>query len=193
MRMRRTSPPGEKPTPVRRTSRRARFAAPAALAMAIAGGDARADSIDPDADADPIDTLVRGTAPVREHGALVKLATHPDREVRVRLAGWLPEALAWMSRVERTELIATWATSTDPAVRLAIARALRYAGPALGSHTASEHLARDPDPAVRLVIAEAAWLRRREAPERLIAVLAGLADDGDAMVREVARLALGDA
>jgi hypothetical protein len=130
---------------------------------------------------------------VREHKALAALATHPDTEVRVRLAGWLPDAIEWMSRVERTELISSWASSPDPAVRLAIARALRYTVPALGSHTAIEHLARDRDPQVRLVIAEAAWLRRREARDRLIAVLAGLADDADPMVREVARLALGDA
>ena len=193
MNMKKPSPDGENKMSSRRRVRRARFAAPAALAMALAGGDARADNLDVDSDADPGDAIVRNGAPVREHGALLKLATHPDREVRVRLAGWLPEALLWMSRVERTELIASWAISPDPAVRLAIARALRYAAPALGSHTAMEHLAKDPDPAVRLVIAEAAWLRRREAPERLIAVLTGLAGDGDAMVREVARLALGDA
>jgi hypothetical protein len=187
--MRKRSPDGENRSPVRRGSRRARFAAPAALAMALAGGDARAESIDIDQDEG---VITRGGAPVREASALLKLARHPDREVRLRLAGWLPDAIEWMSRVERTELISSWAVSPEPAVRLAIARALRYTAPALGSHSAIEHLARDRDPAVRLVIAEAAWLRRREAPDRLIAVLALLADDTDRMVREVARLALGD-
>ena len=166
-----------------RRRRGARLAAPAALAAVLAGGDGRVEAA---ADKEQL-------RPVREASALEALATHPDDEVRMRLAGWLPDAIEWMSRAERTELIAGWATSPRPAVRLAIARALRYTTPALGSHSAIEHLARDPDPAVRLVIAEAAWLRRREAPDRLIAVLAGLADDRDPMVREVARLALGDA
>ena len=45
---------------------------------------------------------------------------------------------------------------------------------------------------VVLAIAEAAWLRRRENPARLIGVLHRLADDGHPFVCEVARLALGD-
>lgn len=165
-----------------RRGRGARLAAPAALAAMLAGGDGLA-----------AEAASSKKGAVREHRALAELATHPDDEVRLRLAGWLPDAIEWMSRMERTELISSWSTSSDPAVRLAIARALRYTAPALGSHSAIEHLARDRDPQVRLVIAEAAWLRRREAPDRLIAVLAALADDTDPMVREVARLALGDA
>ncbi len=65
--------------------------------------------------------------------------------------------------------------------------------PVPGSFTAIEHLAADPDPAVRAAIVEAAWLRRHESPERLMAVLDRLAEDDNLFVQEVARLALGDA
>lgn len=187
MRKRSTSPEGEKIDVSRRARRRARFAAPAALAAALVTGDGRVET----REGDP--QVPDELGDVREAQALRRLATHPDSEVRVRLAGWLPSVLEWMSRPERTEIIATWSTSRTPAVRLAMARALRYAPPALGSHSAIEHLAGDPDPQVRVAIAEAAWLRRRESPDRLIGVLAKLADDRDPMVREVARLALGDA
>jgi hypothetical protein len=104
----------------------------------------------------------------------------------------LPVALEEVSEMDRVGLIATWAVSSAPRARLAIARALRHAAPAVGSISAIEHLARDRDPLVRVAIAEAAWLRRHEDPARLIAVLHRLADDPEPFVREVAHLALGD-
>ena len=108
------------------------------------------------------------------------------------MASGLPAILAAMSEIDRIGLIAGWAMSPSPRVRLAIARALRHTPPSVGSLTAIEHLARDPNPLVRVAIAEAAWLRRREDPARLIAVLHRLAEDNEQFVREVAHLALGD-
>jgi HEAT repeat protein len=96
-----------------------------------------------------------------------------------------------MSGLERTEVIAGWATSRSPLARLAIARALGSASPAVGAHSAIELLARDAEPDVRLAAAEAAWLRRIEDPERMTAVLRRLLDDPDPAVRARAELALG--
>jgi HEAT repeat protein len=93
--------------------------------------------------------------------------------------------------LERAEVIAEWATSESPVERLAIARALGAAAPAIGVHSAIELLARDAEPDVRLAAAEAAWLRRIEDPERMTAVLRRLLDDPDPAVRARAELALG--
>lgn len=120
-------------------------------------------------------------------------AQHPDPERRVRLASMLPEVLGAMSDLERARFVRDWATSTSGRLRLAMARALRYAPDTPGCITAIEHLAGDRDAAVRVAVAEAAWLRRREQPRRLIAVLHRLSEDDHPFVREVARLALGDA
>jgi hypothetical protein len=169
-------------------ARRARLLAPAALAALLtAGGDASADG---DAGASDED-IAALASPTR----LARLAEHPDRARRIRLAGLLPEILLLMEPIARTEIVASWATARSPHLRLAIAKALRYLSarpPTLGALTAIEHLAADPDPSVRAVIAEAAWLRRREDPARLLAVLHHLAEDGNLFVQEVARLALGD-
>jgi hypothetical protein len=164
--------------------------APAALAAVLAGnGDARA------GDSETRFVVDEDTGDIT-HEQLRRLAEHPDRERRLSLAALLPEALAWMTALERTNLVASWATSRSPHLRLAIARALRHIParpPTPGSLTAIEHLAGDPDPAVRSAIAEAAWLRRREDPIRMISVLHRLAEDDNLFVQEVARLALGDA
>ena len=109
-----------------------------------------------------------------------------------RAADDLPVTLEAVSELDRVGIIAGWAVSSSPRARLAIARALRHVPPTVGATTAIEHLARDPDPEVRVAIAEAAWLRRREDPARLIAVLHRLTDDPEPFVREVAHLALGD-
>jgi HEAT repeat protein len=138
------------------------------------------------------DAAEEDVADLTSHAHLQRLAEHPDRDRRLALAALLPDVLAWMTPLERVELIASWASSTSPQLRLAIARALRHAPPVPGSIVAIEHLAGDPDPAVRAAIAEAAWLRRRESPDDLIAVLHRLAEDDNLFVQEVARLALGD-
>jgi hypothetical protein len=162
--------------------------APAAVAAMLAAGD-------------PAAAFAGGPSTVasaaRQHLAgshqLAAEAQHPDPERRVRLASALPEVLGAMSDLERARFVRDWATSTSGRLRLAMARALRYAPDTPGCITAIEHLAGDRDAAVRVAIAEAAWLRRREQPRRLIAILHRLSEDDHPFVREVARLALGDA
>ena len=182
MRRRRRNPP-------RRPRRRATAAilAPAAVAAMLAAGDPAAAFAEP---ARP-DTAQRAA-----QGGGLQLAAeaeHPDPERRVRLASALPEVLSAMSDLERARFVRDWATSPSGRLRLAMARALRYAPDTPGCITAIEHLAGDRDAAVRVAVAEAAWLRRREQPRRLIAVLHRLSEDDHPFVREVARLALGDA
>jgi len=172
------------PRPHRRRATAA-ILAPAAVAALLAAGDPAA------AFADDPAVAVRATLP--PDAQLVAEAQHPDAERRVRLASALPEVLGAMSDLERARFVRDWATSPSGRLRLAIARALRYAPDTPGCITAIEHLAGDRDAAVRVAIAEAAWLRRREQPRRLIAVLHRLSDDDHPFVREVARLALGDA
>jgi hypothetical protein len=179
---RRRKPP--RPPRRRRAPTAAAILAPAAVAAILAAGDPAAAFA-----ADATATVSRA-APGAE---LTSEAEHPDPERRVRLASALPDVLSAMSDLERARFVRDWATSPSGRLRLAIARALRYAPDTPGCVTAIEHLAGDRDAAVRVAIAEAAWLRRREQPRRLIAVLHRLADDDHPFVREVARLALGDA
>ncbi len=174
----------------RRSRRRgASLLAPAALAAVLAGGgDVRAGA------PETTGALEEDTGEI-SHAQLRRLAEHPDRERRLSLAATLPAVMAWMTPIERMALVSSWATSRSPHLRLAIARALRHMAreaPTPGALSAIEHLAGDPDPAVRAAVAEAAWLRRREDPTRLIAVLHRLAEDDNLFVQEVARLALGD-
>ena len=183
---RRRNPPRP---PRRRRTTRAAILAPAAVAALLAVGDPAAafaaDGGSPAGEA--------RSAPASGAAQLMREAEHPDPERRVRLASALPEVLSAMSDLERARFVRDWATSTSGRLRLAMARALRYAPNTPGCVTAIEHLAGDRDAAVRVAVAEAAWLRRREQPRRLIAVLHRLAEDDHPFVREVARLALGDA
>jgi hypothetical protein len=165
------------------------FLAPAALATLLAGGGVSSCS-DRDDEKTSEDSDKGGSR--WQEWQLRRVADHPNPDVGARLAAGLPAILAAMSEIDRIGLIAGWAMSPSPRIRLAIARALRHGPPAVGSLTAIEHLARDPSPLVRVAIAEAAWLRRREDPARLIAVLHRLAEDEEAFVRDVAHLALGD-
>lgn len=198
----------------RRTRRasRARVLAPAALAALLAGpGDAAA-LADDDPDPSPSDAATARLASPDQLRAIVarlRLAAatgaprldaasvgEPGQRDRVVLSILLPEILVLLSPIERVEIVAGWATSSSPHLRLAIARALRQGGPTAatpGSLTAIEHLAGDPDPSVRAAVVEAAWMRRGDAPDRLGAVLGRLAEDENLFVREAARLALGDA
>jgi hypothetical protein len=184
--MKKPKTPEDRASEITSRRRRARFLAPAALAALLSGGDGRAE----------VESEEEGWAAsppvVICEGRLRQLAENRDPEVRIRVAGYLPAAMEWMSGWERTEIIAGWATAASPRLRLAIARALRYAPPAVGDRSAIEVLSRDPDPDVRVAVVEAAWLRRREAPDRFIRVLEALADDPDPMVRSVSHLALGD-
>lgn len=173
--------------------RRSRLFAPAALAAVLATA--------PDAGAvahrpSPRESAKEIVPGLATRAKIERMAQHPDRERRIALAALLPDVLAMMPTIERTELVSSWSLSRSPYLRLAMARALRHLSThprTPGTITAIEHLARDPDPSVRAAIAEAAWLRRREDPGRLIGVLHVLAEDDHLFVREVARLALGDA
>ncbi len=172
-----------------RARRGARLLAPAALAALLAGG------ADAAAAQDPATRAVESVDHLPSHAHLRRLAEHPDRERRLSLAALLPEVMMWMTPIERIQLVSDWATSRSAHLRLAIARALRYMPPVPatpGSLTAIEHLAGDQDPSIRVAVAEAAWLRRREDPTRMIAVLHRLAEDDNLFVQEVSRLALGD-
>lgn len=177
--------------PTRRSRRRttAAILAPAAVAALLAAGDPAA-AFAGRVDAGATTAARAGSLP--PGAPLVAEAQHPDPERRVRLASALPEVLSAMSDLERARFVRDWATSPSGRLRLAIARALRYAPDTPGCVTAIELLAGDRDAAVRVAVAEAAWLRRRENPRRLIAVLHRLSDDDHPFVREVARLALGD-
>jgi hypothetical protein len=174
---------------------RARLIAPAALAAFLAGGTpglADTDDQDDTPSADDGTTDPAGDAIFQAQGRLRRLAEHPDADVRMRVAAWLPGALEWMTDMERVRLITDWATSPSPAVRLALARALAAAPATLGLWSVLEHLSFDTDALVRRAVTEAAWLRRREAPERLSRVLLRLADDIDPATRAIARHSLGD-
>lgn len=176
--------------PSRTRSRRRRAAAmlaPAAVAAMLAAGDPAAAFAERGGEPTPA-----ASRPAPRQARLEAEAEHADAERRVRLASALPEVLAAMSDLERARFVMSWATSPSGRLRLAMARALRYAPETAGCITAIEHLAGDRDAAVRVAAAEAAWLRRREQPRRLIDVLHRLADDEHPFVREVARLALGD-
>ena len=167
------------------------FLAPAALATLLAGGGVSGAASDRDDEKSSEDS--DGDAGSKwQEWQLRRVADHPNPDVGARLAAGLPAILAAMSEIDRVGLIAGWAMSPSPRIRLAIARALRHGPAAVCSLSAIEHLARYPNPLVRVAIAEAAWLRRREDPARLIGVLHRLAEDEEAFVRDVAHLALGD-
>lgn len=93
-------------------------------------------------------------------------------------------AVARMRPIDATHLVATWALSTDPVRRLAVAHSLEWQFKLLGDGLVIDHLARDPDPAVRLEIARAAWVRRGVAD--VYGALARLIEDPDPDVRAVA-------
>jgi hypothetical protein len=146
---------------------------PTALA-AILGSDA--DAGEPEDTEDPM-TEIRDS--------------HRDADARPGLVGVLPAALLWMSGLERTEVIASWAMSPSPGARLAIARALGGAPPSVGLLSAIEVLATDDQPEVRMAAADAAWERRHEDPQRMTALLRRLLNDPHAGVSERAQMALG--
>jgi hypothetical protein len=85
----------------------------------------------------------------RLHRILVAIANDPDPALRPVAAQQLAALLERLRPLERTELIAIWATSAEPAERLAVAAALTHPIPALGVRTALSHLANDASPQVR--------------------------------------------
>ena len=74
--------------------------------------------------------------------------------------------------IDRIPILCEWATDPSLVRRRVLARALAFPFSCLGSTTAIELLARDPDPSVRTAARVAALLRFEDAPERFTAVLA---------------------
>lgn len=135
--------------------------------------------------AHPIPTRVTSRRPDRVH----RLAEDLAPAVGDAAGSFLAAALEWMTGFERTELVADWSTSSSDSLRLLVARVLAHASSVVGSLSAIEHLAADPDPRVRAAVARAARARSGEAPGRLQAVLARLIQDRDPEVRAVAAAA----
>lgn len=93
-------------------------------------------------------------------------------------------AVGRMRPIEATQLVASWAMSSDPVRRLAVAHSLEWQYKLVGDGMVIDHLARDPDPAIRMEIARAAWVRRGVAD--VYGALARLIEDPDPEVRAVA-------
>src|SRR4051812_24630980 len=62
-------------------------------------------------------------------------------------------AIYEMRPLSATHLAATWALSTDPVRRLALAHALEWAFPLVGDAMVLDHLAKDSDPKIRAATA----------------------------------------
>lgn len=134
-------------------------------------------SVDPADAADADDRELDASLPIdREH--------LDAQDAACVLGRSLAMALGEMRPLSATHLVATWALSSDPVRRLAVAHALEWSFRLVGDATAIDHLSRDPDPAIRVAAARAAWSRRQTGGD--LGVLARLRDDGDATVRAVA-------
>jgi hypothetical protein len=115
---------------------------------------------------------------------------HLDRHAAAAALGrGLAHALVELRPLAATQLAASWALSTEPLRRHAVALALEWSFPLVGETLLIEHLADDPDPQIRAASARAAWARRTSGIDP--AVLARLAEDPDPEVRAVALAARG--
>lgn len=122
---------------------------------------------------------------------LLKLAADPSPEVRNAIATATAHALWLADGIVRTRVIAEWALYDSPEVRETIAKVLSHPFPCLGSSTATEHLANDPNPEVRAAVAGIAIFRRQENPRHYRYLLESLSKDSDHLVRRAAKIALG--
>lgn len=93
-----------------------------------------------------------------------ELANDPDPGVRLTFLDHIAEMFDRSSILERTRLVGLWATSENPYLRIAVARALQSPFIALGVSTAIRALCHDPDDGVRRE-AQIAGLHRRVEPE----------------------------
>ena len=125
------------------------------------------------ADCDDDDDLDSDATIDREH-------LDPDVAVYV-LARNLALALPTMKPLDATHLATTWALSSDPLRRAAIAKSLEYPFPLLGGPSLIDHLSRDAEPMIRAACARAARARGRHA------ILDRLATDPDPEVRAIAQ------
>ena len=99
--------------------------------------------------------------------ALIATALGADLPDEGRLDGLvrsLTSVLEQIGPLERTQVVAEWATDLHAGVRLVVARALSAPLPAVSAPLAIEHLARDPSPRVRAAAEVAAkWIRCRRS------------------------------
>lgn len=107
--------------------------------------------------------------------------------VRLGAAGALGRVLELAAPVERVEIVCRWTVAEDERERTAIARALAASVPVFVADLAIPELARDPSPNVRAAVVQAVHGHFNEDPRRYGPILAQLAQDPDASVRESAR------
>ncbi|HEX4456078.1 MAG TPA: hypothetical protein VH143_34695 [Kofleriaceae bacterium] len=109
------------------------------------------------------------------------------RDAAAMLGRSLANALGEVTPLSATHLATTWALSTDPLRRAAIANALEWQFPLYGDAAIIEHLSRDPSSEIRAAIARAAWIRHTAPVDG--DALRRLLDDADPEVRAIARRA----
>lgn len=112
-----------------------------------------------------------------------------DDSARVRAASarGLMRMLERAQPLERSELVATWATSPQPRRRAALAYALGADLPVSDALQAIELLAHDTHPEVRMAALAAAAAHFHHAPGALGRLARDLIDDGHPRVSEAAR------
>ena len=108
-------------------------------------------------------------------------------DAALTLGRGLAQALGELRPIVATHLASSWALSTDPVRRLAVANAMEWQFPLVGDDLVIDHLSRDADPQVRLAAARAAWSRRTAGGDP--GVLARLLEDPDPDVRAIAKSA----
>jgi hypothetical protein len=131
----------------------------------------------PDTDDDDDDLDLDSDAPIDRE----QVSGH---HASLLLGRGLAIALSELPQLDAIHLGATWALSTDPVRREAIARSLEWMFPLVGDSVIIDHLSRDRDPAIRAASARAAWIRRPTGGDP--GVLARLSHDADLEVRSIA-------
>ncbi len=110
---------------------------------------------------------------------------HIDTEdAALVLARGLAQALSEMRQLDAIHLATSWALSTDPLRRAAVARSLEWSFQLLPDELILDHLSRDADPLIRAACARAAWIRRASGVDP--AILNRLANDPEPEVRAIA-------
>ncbi len=107
-----------------------------------------------------------------------------DRDAAYVLGRSLALALTDMRPLSATQLVSSWALSSDPVRRLAVAHALEWTFRLVGDAVVIDHLSRDAEPPIRAAAGRAAWARRQTGGD--LGVLARLSLDPDPAVRAIA-------
>lgn len=108
-------------------------------------------------------------------------------DAALTLGRGLAQALGELRPIVATHLASSWALSSDPVRRLAVANAMEWQFALVGDDIVIDHLARDDDPQIRAAAARAAWARRTAGGDP--GVLARLVEDPDPEVRAIAKSA----